>query len=252
MMIRGENSAPLVAGPLRLRIQRDGAPSGGLAEIAGAVTDPTGSAIPGASVTLTQSSGASRNVQADRNGKFELPTLPAGRYELRIESRGFQTASGQIELQAQDLATVTPILSVGTMTETVQVTAAAQEIAATPSPTSSKDILLASRASKRNILLDANDLAKTTYELPGKRTAVSTAAIGKLILALDSEGALFSTRNAGKSWKTVKTAWQGKAVRLATLPESPAAPNVFQLTTDSDSVWVSQDGARWRPAPHTR
>jgi len=253
MMFRGENSAPLVAGPLRLSIQHDGAPSGGLAEIAGAVTDAAGAAIPGATITLTQSSGASsKNVRADRNGNFELAALPAGRYELRIGNAGFQTASGQIELQAQDLATVATVLSVGTMTDTVEVTAASQVVAATPSATSSKVMPLPLRQAKREIPLDANDLAKPAYLLPDNRVAVSTAEIGKLILALDSEGALFSTRNAGKSWTTVKPAWQGKAVRLATLAESPGARNVFQLTTDAGSTWLSQDGARWRPSPPPR
>jgi len=84
--------------------------------------------------------------------------------------------------------------------------------------------------------------------LPSKRPAVTTAASGKLLLAADSAGALFYSRDAGKSWKAVKSIWPGSVVRLATLAPSPVSRDAFQLTTESGSVWLSRDGLHWRRA----
>jgi len=76
---------------------------------------------------------------------------------------------------------------------------------------------------------------------------------GKVILAVDSSGALFFSGNSGKSWKAVKSQWPGKVVGLLTPPELPQAPKAaFQLTTDAGSIWLSRDGRRWYPAPHDR
>ena len=94
-------------------------------------------------------------------------------------------------------------------------------------------------------------MAATARPLPSKLPAVSTAVKGKLILAADSAGALFLSRNTGKNWKAVKPLWRGKVVRLVALAE-PAPAAVFQLTADSGAVWLSRDGSHWYPAPPQR
>jgi hypothetical protein len=82
---------------------------------------------------------------------------------------------------------------------------------------------------------------------------VTTAAKDKIMLAADPAGGLLLSKNAGKSWKAVKGPWQGKVVRLATVPDPAKASNVlFQLTTDSASVWLSRDGNHWYQAPAKR
>ena len=89
--------------------------------------------------------------------------------------------------------------------------------------------------------------------LPSKLPATIAVTSGKVMLAVDSDGALFLSRNAGKSWKAVKPAWPGKVVDLITWlnpSQTPAA--LFQLTTDSDSAWLSRDGNHWYPAPPRR
>jgi hypothetical protein len=89
--------------------------------------------------------------------------------------------------------------------------------------------------------------------LPSKLPATITVTSGKVMLAVDATGALFLSRNAGKGWKAVKPAWPGKVVHLISLGEPSQAPAaVFQLTTDSDSTWLSRDGNHWYPAPPRR
>jgi hypothetical protein len=252
-MVHTQPSAPPNASPLRLSIKHDGSPIDGRSEIAGSVTDPAGAAIPGATVTLDQlTGGPSGSARADASGKFKISAIPAGKYELSIAAPGFQIASGQLELQAQDLATVAPVLSVGSLSETVEVSAAAGlVVAAQDSKALSERMAM---APKTDALPSATNgaIPPGANRLPSKRPVVTTAASGQLLIAADSAGALFYSRNAGKSWKAVKSIWPGNVVRLATLAESPTSSDKFQLTTESGSVWLSRDGLHWRQAPPQR
>jgi len=90
---------------------------------------------------------------------------------------------------------------------------------------------------------------RNVVELQALVPGAAVAARGKLMLKVNSAGALLVSRNAGKHWKTVKPAWPGKAVRVAVLAEPGPA---FQLTTDSGSIWFSRDGTHWYPAPPGR
>jgi hypothetical protein len=49
--------------------------------IVGSVTDPTGAAIPGATVTVTSTeNGLKRSVKTDESGRFGFPQLKPGMY----------------------------------------------------------------------------------------------------------------------------------------------------------------------------
>ncbi|HXI42413.1 MAG TPA: carboxypeptidase-like regulatory domain-containing protein, partial [Bryobacteraceae bacterium] len=59
--------------------------------ISGTVTDPSGSVIPGAAVTATNTgTGAQRTTQTTSSGVFFLNNLPVGNYKLSVESTGFK------------------------------------------------------------------------------------------------------------------------------------------------------------------
>lgn len=55
----------------------------------GVVTDPSGAAIPGASVSLTGPNNFVKVSTADENGSFTLNGLPSGKYIVRVSSAGF-------------------------------------------------------------------------------------------------------------------------------------------------------------------
>jgi hypothetical protein len=209
-----------------------------MAGIAGTVTDPAGAVIPGASVTVRRVTGTSSiDTRTDGKGQYNLAGLAPGRYEVQILSPGFKRATSQIDVQPQLVARADSKLEIGAAAETITITAAA------PALMTESASVSVSRAKK------ARPSAAEVSALPNKLPVSTTASSEKLMLAGDSAGALFLSKNSGKSWKSVKPRWQGKVVRLDLAHDVGA---VFQLTTDSGSVWVSRDGAHWNPAPAPR
>src|SRR5260370_38285889 len=61
------------------------------AGVSGRVTDRSGAIIAGATVTLRDTSGKTRQTTTDRDGSFRLTQLPAGQYELIATANGFAT-----------------------------------------------------------------------------------------------------------------------------------------------------------------
>lgn len=98
--------------------------------IVGTVTDPGGSAVPGAKITLTnEDTGAARTDAADANGEFTYPTLPVGSYSIRVESQGFQSyVQRGILLQVDQNVSVKAALTIGQVSQTVEVSAAPQGV----------------------------------------------------------------------------------------------------------------------------
>jgi len=101
------------------------------ASLTGYVTDPSGAAIPGATVTATNvGTNFVQTVKTDGVGAFLLRPLPIGTYSLAIDSPGFThyTQTG-IELTANLSATQDVHLKVGSSkSEVVSVTADAELI----------------------------------------------------------------------------------------------------------------------------
>ena len=60
--------------------------------VSGIIKDRTGGSIPGASLTLVNSSLRTRfHATTDTRGFYSFPSLPVGHYDLTIEADGFQT-----------------------------------------------------------------------------------------------------------------------------------------------------------------
>ncbi|MBI3693621.1 MAG: TonB-dependent receptor [Acidobacteria bacterium] len=101
-------------------------PQGGEStEILGVVTDATGSLVPGAEVTATHiTTGQSRKVTTGESGTYVFPLMAPGEYTVRAEKQGFraEVRSG-LTLQLNQKARVNFTLQVGSVSESVEVTA---------------------------------------------------------------------------------------------------------------------------------
>lgn len=93
----------------------------------GRVTDEQGSAVPGVSVVVTNNtSGAVRSFVTDSNGLYVAPDLTPGRYTVLFELTGFaKVERTDISVVLGRSFSLDAQMRVGTLTETVQVTAEA-------------------------------------------------------------------------------------------------------------------------------
>jgi hypothetical protein len=208
-----------------------------LAGVSGHITDRSGAVVPGATITLRDASGKTRQTTTGTDGSFHLTELPAGKYELTATANGFATKQQSIELKPSEFAMLQPVLDVGAQSETVEVQASAAQTVETESA----------------------NLGQVS-PIPSGLSVVATVSHGKRFLSLDSAGNLFLSRNRGKKWKKVSPQWSGKAVQIELTPadmsevpptrnhetSAPASPMpLFHLTTDAGAVWTSKDGVHW-------
>ena len=102
-------------------------PQTGTTSLRGVVTDKSGSAIVGATVTLlSQEQGQVRSVQSQSGGEYEFLLLAPGKYTLSAESDGFRKFERHnIDLLISSPATVNITLEVGISTQTIEVSAQA-------------------------------------------------------------------------------------------------------------------------------
>lgn len=91
----------------------------------GTVSDPSGAAVPEATVRVVREGTSFERVTATGpDGTYQLLEIPAGRYRIAVEKTGFQRGEqAGLELSAGQTLRVDLHLSVGAVTETVQVEA---------------------------------------------------------------------------------------------------------------------------------
>src|SRR5258707_9308115 len=98
-----------------------------LAAVTGLVTDPHGRSVPGVTVLITNLSTnvSSRTVTNDQ-GIYRVLSLQPGIYRMTIDKDGFKSiVKSGIELHVQDVASINFELQIGSVNETVTVTAGA-------------------------------------------------------------------------------------------------------------------------------
>jgi len=95
--------------------------------ILGTVSDPSGAAMPGTRVTITNlGTKISQTVQTDTGGSYVVPTLIPGTYEVTAEKEGFKrTTQTGITLQVDQKARVDLTLQLGAVTQSIEVSAEA-------------------------------------------------------------------------------------------------------------------------------
>ena len=123
--------------------------------IVGTVEDPTGAVVPGATVTLTNpATGAVREIKADDQGRYTVPNLQAGTYDLKVSSQGFRTLTRTgVEITINTVTRVDAKLEVGQMTEQVTVSAS----------------MVALQTDKSDVRTELASQAITNMPLPGYR-----------------------------------------------------------------------------------
>ena len=139
------------------------------ASITGTVTDPSGAAVPGATVTATsQERGQTFTATTNDSGLYRIAQLPVGTYGLKVEKSGFAVASHPpFVLTLNQVGRVDTTMKVGQTSETVEVTGAAPVL---ETDTTQVDTVI-NAATNDNLPLASRNYVQLTLLAPG---AVST------------------------------------------------------------------------------
>jgi len=101
----------------------------GGATLTGQVTDPTGAAIPGALVMVTNATTAAAvTVTTDATGRYFTGGLTAGVYRIDATARGFVRQELNVALAASQQGRADLKLQIGQASETITVTSASPQI----------------------------------------------------------------------------------------------------------------------------
>src|SRR5208283_2973832 len=97
------------------------------AEVVGTVRDPTGGAIPKATVTLTNlETGIQATTSTDENGNYDFFNVKVGRYSVLVEHSGFSKSTAtNVDVNVGARQRVDVAMKVGAITESVEVVSAA-------------------------------------------------------------------------------------------------------------------------------
>ncbi|HTV59508.1 MAG TPA: TonB-dependent receptor [Verrucomicrobiae bacterium] len=98
--------------------------------ISGIITDPSGSVMPGAMVTASNTlTGVERTIQTDSKGFYNFPDLPVGDYTILAEQKGFKEFSKTgIHIDANSAIRVDIKMEIGTVAEKVTVSSNAVHV----------------------------------------------------------------------------------------------------------------------------
>jgi hypothetical protein len=102
-------------------------------QISGTVSDESGAAVPNAAVTVTnEGTGATRTATANSEGNYVVASIPNGTYTVSVAAPSFKTfVTRGVVLRIGSRAEVNARLSVGEVTEKIQVEAQALQVETT-------------------------------------------------------------------------------------------------------------------------
>ncbi len=91
--------------------------------LVGNVADPSGAAVPQATVTAThKETGQVRETLTNEAGQYSFPTIQTGTYHLKVTKEGFRTFTrSAVPISLNVVSRVDIVLELGTVTETVTV-----------------------------------------------------------------------------------------------------------------------------------
>jgi hypothetical protein len=95
-------------------------------QLMGTITDASGGVVAEARVTaVSEETGSRRDASSNAQGLYTIPALLPGRYRLEVEKQGFKAVTrGGIVLEVNQVARVDVAMTLGAVSERVEVTAA--------------------------------------------------------------------------------------------------------------------------------
>jgi hypothetical protein len=135
------------------------------ATLSGTATDPSGSGVPNATVTIKNTAtGIVREVTTDSVGFYSVPNLTPGVYEVTFSAAGFSTqVQKDITLTVGAQQSLNSVLKVGQVSQRIEVTGEAAQVELTSSALSSE----VNETTVRELPLNGRDWSSLAVLEPG-------------------------------------------------------------------------------------
>ena len=161
--------------------------------IRGTVTDPSGGAVVGATVTLiNEATHATRDVQTGANGEYIFLEVPVGSYEVDLASQGFKKyARKGVPLNLNEAISVDVVLQIGGSTDVVEVTGAPPVI----DTTSTQLGAIVNERSATQLPLNQRDVFQLLQLQPGVQSQIGN----NLFYGSDKPGVVTVNGGRGRS-----------------------------------------------------
>jgi hypothetical protein len=146
--------------------------------IRGSVTDSSGGAIAGTDVSVKNvATGVTQTVTTDSQGRYEVPNILVGQYDVQAQKEGFRTTVHTgltVIIGTTSVADI--VLTVGQLTQTVNVDASAAQVNTTTEDVAS----LVNQEQLQNLPLNGRNFEQLIFLAPG--TILNTSdALGSLM-----------------------------------------------------------------------
>ena len=223
-----------------LLVARFGAAQSTGGRIRGTVTDPSGGAVVGATITLlNEATHATRDVQTGANGEYIFLEVPVGSYEIDAASKGFKKyARKGIPLDLNEVVAVDITLQVGGATDVVEVTGA-------PPVVDTTSTQLGAVMNERAVTeLPLN--TRNTYQLLQLQPGVQSTVGANLFYGSDQAGVVSVNGGRGRANDFMVNGGDANDifVNLPAIQPSPDAIEEFRVVTNTfDAEYGRNSGA---------
>ncbi len=206
------------------------------ASLQGTVRDMSGAAIAGATVQVKNAgTGATQSITSDAAGRFFVPDLPVGSYDVQATQSGFSTViHAGITLTVGAQTVVDFSLPVGQQQQTITVEGEASQVQTTESAISS----LTSEQQMRELPLNGRNLQQLIELAPGVATMQGSAFISNGFGGRAPEFSVAGSRPQGQSlllddeslqvfWNTGMASVTGSSLGVEAIGEFQTLTNTY-------------------------
>src|SRR4051812_37047448 len=179
--------------------------------IAGTLTDETGATVPGATISVTNTStGLSRQATTDQSGHYSIPNLLEGTYDVSVEASGFKPYTQKGVVVRINAATeVNSVVQLGALNEQVTVEATNQVLQTTKTDV---NVSLDTESMENLPLSGYRNFQSLINLVPGTTPAQFQNAV------TDTPGRALTTNVNGQERGANNTRLDGSADILVTMP----------------------------------
>jgi Carboxypeptidase regulatory-like domain len=208
--------------------------------IRGTVTDPTGAAVTGAKVTLTnEATNVARAVDTETNGDYLFLEVPVGTYQIAVAQQGFKHyARKGITLDLNEVLTVDIALQLGSTAESIEVTGAPPIV----DTVSTQLGAVVNERSSTQLPLNQRDV----YQLLQLQPGVQSQLGNDLFFGSDRPGVVTVNGGRGRSNNYTVNGGDGNDlfVNLPAIEPSPDSIEEFRVITNNfDAEYGRNSGA---------